>query len=211
MHAIANTLASGLDRPNRRRLAGPGWIVLENVVAPQQCAALTRNRGGFGGGFHRAGIGKSGALPGGQRSTRRPCALAGACQRRTAAARLAGLAGRAEQRPQSHAYLGLQEFEGHAAIYPPGGFYKTHLDQFRGTSERSVTAILYLNPGWQPADGGQLRLYLDEACSEYRDIAPRAGTLVVAPCRTLLPRSTDRTPRTHRHHRLVQAPCAWLK
>lgn len=58
-------------------------------------------------------------------------------------------------------YLGLFEFEGHLAVYPPGAFYRKHLDQFRGIGQRLVTAILYLNPQWLPEDGGQLRLYPD--------------------------------------------------
>lgn len=182
MHAIANTLASlDLIDPIADALAGPGWIVLENVVAPQQCAALADEiRGEFAGGdFHRAGIGKSGALQvvsevRGDHVHWLEHANAAPLQRDWL-----GWLDELSSGLNRTLYLGLQEFEGHAAIYPPGSFYKTHLDQFRGTSERSVTAILYLNPDWQPADGGQLRLYLDEACSEYRDIAPRAGTLVV--------------------------------
>ncbi|MEG4316999.1 MULTISPECIES: 2OG-Fe(II) oxygenase [Pseudomonas] len=74
-------------------------------------------------------------------------------------------------------YLGLEEFECHFAFYPPGAFYKTHLDRFRDDDSRSVTAVLYLNPNWQPDHGGALRLYL--ADGESLDVAPEAGTLVV--------------------------------
>ncbi|MCX7627830.1 MAG: 2OG-Fe(II) oxygenase [Methylophilaceae bacterium] len=73
--------------------------------------------------------------------------------------------------------LGLFDFEGHLAIYPPGSFYRRHLDRFRRDDRRTLTAILYLNQNWQPADGGLLRLYLDEA--RHVDVAPRGGTLVV--------------------------------
>lgn len=72
--------------------------------------------------------------------------------------------------------LGLFDFEGHLAIYPPGSFYRKHLDRFRDDDRRTLTAILYLNPDWQEADGGALRLYLDEA--RHIDILPRGGTLV---------------------------------
>lgn len=76
-------------------------------------------------------------------------------------------------------YLGLFDFEGHFAIYPPGAFYRKHLDQFREDSRRTLTAILYLNQGWQEAHGGKLRLYLDESGDgESLDIEPRGGTLV---------------------------------
>ena len=76
-------------------------------------------------------------------------------------------------------YLGLFEFEAHLAIYPPGAVYKKHLDQFRGIGLRTVTTTLYLNDNWQAADGGQLRLYLDETDPQrYLDVQPEAGTLV---------------------------------
>jgi SM-20-related protein len=76
-------------------------------------------------------------------------------------------------------YLGLFDYEGHFASYPPGAIYRKHLDQFQQDSLRTLTAILYLNRDWQTADGGQLRMYLDgEDESNYRDIQPTAGTLV---------------------------------
>ena len=39
-------------------------------------------------------------------------------------------------------YLGLFEFEGHFALYPPGASYDIHFDRFIGTMERVVTCIL---------------------------------------------------------------------
>lgn len=76
-------------------------------------------------------------------------------------------------------YLGLFEFEGHFASYPPGAFYRKHLDQFQHDSQRALTCILYLNDAWQEGDGGQLRMYLDDQDdTAYRDIPPQGGTLV---------------------------------
>jgi SM-20-related protein len=72
--------------------------------------------------------------------------------------------------------LGLFDFEGHLAVYPPGSFYRRHLDRFRDDDRRTLTVILYLNPDWQEADGGALRLYLDE--TRHIDVLPRGGTLV---------------------------------
>lgn len=74
-------------------------------------------------------------------------------------------------------FLGLEEFECHFALYPPGAFYQTHLDRFRDDDSRCVTAVLYLNPDWQPGDGGALRMYLGG--DESLDIAPLAGHMVV--------------------------------
>lgn len=56
-------------------------------------------------------------------------------------------------------YLGLFHYEAHFAHYPPGAFYKRHLDAFIGEANRVLTTVLYLNPGWTVADGGELLLY----------------------------------------------------
>lgn len=77
-------------------------------------------------------------------------------------------------------FLGLFEFEGHFAIYPEGAFYKAHLDRHTGTSDRIVTTILYLNPNWQPGDGGELKLWTTSQgkAGAFILIEPRMGTLV---------------------------------
>jgi SM-20-related protein len=77
-------------------------------------------------------------------------------------------------------FLGLFEFEGHFAIYPEGAFYKAHLDRHEGTNDRIVTTILYLNPNWQPGDGGELKLWttVEGKAGAFILIEPRMGTLV---------------------------------
>lgn len=55
--------------------------------------------------------------------------------------------------------LGLFDFECHFAQYAPGGFYKKHIDAFRGQSNRKLSLILYLNEHWQSGDGGELIIY----------------------------------------------------
>lgn len=77
-------------------------------------------------------------------------------------------------------FLGLFEFEGHFAIYPQGAFYKPHLDRHAGTSDRIVTVILYLNPHWQPGDGGELKLWttVGDKSGPFELIEPRLGTVV---------------------------------
>jgi SM-20-related protein len=73
-------------------------------------------------------------------------------------------------------FLGLEDFECHFALYPPGAFYR-HLDRFRDDDRRTVSAVFYLNEGWQPDDGGQLRMFLDGDVEH--DVQPVAGSLVV--------------------------------
>jgi len=57
--------------------------------------------------------------------------------------------------------LGLFDFEGHLALYPTGGYYRKHLDQFRGVERRTLTYSLYLNRSWCEEDGGRLSLNTD--------------------------------------------------
>jgi len=73
------------------------------------------------------------------------------------------------------AYLGLFGFEGHYALYPPGAFYRRHRDRFRDDDARVVSCALYLNATWRDADGGALRIYLDDGRA--LDVPPLGGTL----------------------------------
>ena len=98
-------------------------------------------------------------------------------------------------------FLGLFEYEGHLALYPPGSFYGKHLDCFQDASHRVVTCILYLNEDWQQVDGGLLRFYLNESGDgEYIDIEPLSGRLVVFLSRRffheVLPAQKDRLSLT---------------
>lgn len=77
-------------------------------------------------------------------------------------------------------YLGLKSFEAHFAQYPPGAFYKKHIDQFAQVSYRIISCILYLNPDWKASYGGQLKIYLPDGQGNEKtiEIIPKAGTLV---------------------------------
>jgi SM-20-related protein len=83
-------------------------------------------------------------------------------------------------------FLGLTDCESHFAQYPPGGFYKRHLDVLRGKNRRRISSIFYLNFHWGRPDGGQLRLYLPGDQGETTvDILPLAGSLVVFDSQTI--------------------------
>ncbi|OIO72274.1 MAG: 2OG-Fe(II) oxygenase [Zetaproteobacteria bacterium CG_4_9_14_3_um_filter_49_83] len=78
-------------------------------------------------------------------------------------------------------FLGLFEFEGHYALYPPGSFYGVHYDRFIGAMDRVVTCILYLNQDWQAESGGALKVYAgeDHASAHFPvEILPQSGRLV---------------------------------
>jgi len=76
-------------------------------------------------------------------------------------------------------FLGLFSYESHFAHYPPGAFYKRHVDAFRGESNRILTTVLYLNPAWSPDDGGELLLYAEDGVEPLQRVTPRLGTLAV--------------------------------
>jgi SM-20-related protein len=78
-------------------------------------------------------------------------------------------------------YLGLKSFEAHFTKYPPGSFYKRHIDQFQQVPYRIISCLLYLNPDWKASYGGQLRIYLPHKNGGEKsvDIIPMAGTLAV--------------------------------
>lgn len=74
-------------------------------------------------------------------------------------------------------FLGLEDYESHFAWYPPGAFYRRHVDRFRDDDLRVLSAVLYLNEAWLPEHGGQLRLYPPAA--EQHDVQPLGGRLVL--------------------------------
>ena len=73
-------------------------------------------------------------------------------------------------------FLGLEDFEAHFALYPPGAHYERHLDSFDNNNLRRVTVVAYLNARWRPWDGGELKLY--DGDRVFDSIQPEGGTLV---------------------------------
>lgn len=72
-------------------------------------------------------------------------------------------------------FLSLKDYEVHMTIYPPGSYYKRHLDQFKKDDHRKLSVICYLNENWTDEMGGQLRIYLPD---KDIDVLPVAGRLV---------------------------------
>lgn len=75
-------------------------------------------------------------------------------------------------------FMGLFDYECHLAHYPPGAFYRKHVDAFKGRSNRILTSVLYLNPDWQADDGGELVIYGDDG-EVLETVLPQAGKLVL--------------------------------
>lgn len=75
-------------------------------------------------------------------------------------------------------FMGLFDYESHLAHYRPGAYYKKHLDAFKGRSNRVLTSVLYLNPEWTSADGGELVMYGHRG-EVLEQVLPSLGTLVL--------------------------------
>ena len=163
------------------RLAEAGWCVTPNFISPLLVGQLREEaeRIRDAGGFRPAGVGRGAGL-----QVRREVRTdrvswldpfgAGAVQRQYLQA-LEELRGAINR----ELLLGLFDFEGHLAIYPPGSYYRKHLDQFRDIGSRVVTCVLYLNQDWAPADGGQLLIYTDpNDPAHHEEIFPLGGQLV---------------------------------
>lgn len=82
-----------------------------------------------------------------------------------------------KEKLNSRFYLGLQEYECHLAYYPPGTFYKKHLDRFEKNGSRKISFIFYLNQTWDKEDGGELVLY-DQQNNIVEKIYPMPGSFV---------------------------------
>jgi SM-20-related protein len=77
-------------------------------------------------------------------------------------------------------FLSLNNEEFHFARYPANNGYAKHIDQHRGTQERKISLVLYLNPEWPPQAGGELAIYSADNDSQIQQrIQPSFGRLVL--------------------------------
>jgi SM-20-related protein len=163
------------------RLADAGWCVTPDFISPQRVGQLREEaeRIWDTGGFRHAGVGRGTGLK--VRPEVRTDRVSWLDPHAVSLAQRLYLQAVEELRQAINRtmFLGLFDFEGHLAMYPPGGYYRKHLDQFNDIGERAVTCVLYLNRNWVREDGGQLLLYTDpHAPSQYEEILPLGGQLV---------------------------------
>jgi SM-20-related protein len=76
-------------------------------------------------------------------------------------------------------FMGLFDYECHFAHYGQGDYYKRHLDAFKGRSNRVLSTVLYLNPGWTQDDGGELVMYKKKQQDALLKVTPLFGTFVI--------------------------------
>jgi SM-20-related protein len=148
-----------------------GFLALSLRHALKECAQLRRQRGEF-----------DAARIGGAQSLERRADIRGdsTCwiipPLLPAEAALLGELERLRLELNRDCLLGLFDLELHYACYAPGAGYARHVDQPRGSTQRQVSLVLYLNDEWTPAAGGELRIF--DALGSHRDIAPLSGRLV---------------------------------
>ncbi|MFB2721802.1 2OG-Fe(II) oxygenase [Shewanella xiamenensis] len=75
-------------------------------------------------------------------------------------------------------FMGLFDYESHYAVYQPGAFYKKHVDALKGSQNRILTTVFFLNPDWIPEHCGELVIF-DEDDNEIERIAPKMGHFVI--------------------------------
>lgn len=174
LHAPGEDLLEALAEA----LAGPGWALLEGMLPPSLAEALADEARALAaaGRLAPAGVGRAGGHAG------RPdirgdatCWLDDpACGQ--AAAGFIAVADGLRQALNRRLMLGMETLEAHYAHYPPGTGYARHRDRFRDDDARVLSMVTYLNPDWQPAHGGSLRLHLPSGA---RDVEPRFGRTVL--------------------------------
>lgn len=76
-------------------------------------------------------------------------------------------------------FLSIKDFEFMLAYYPPGGFYKKHLDQFKERNNRLLSMVIYMNDNWQQGDGGELEIFHTDDSSKTTIVEPLGNRLVI--------------------------------
>lgn len=79
-------------------------------------------------------------------------------------------------RARRELFLSIKRFEAHFSVYPPGAFYKPHVDRHHRFPSRVLTVVLYLND-MELGEGGELNLYPKGRI--HITIRPQQGHLVV--------------------------------
>lgn len=171
MHEWIDTVVSDL--------ADKGWALLPKVLPSPFCMELNSwiDQQVALGSFQRAGIGRGQKYQKNE-SVRGDLVLwMSDLDEGQHLSRLETLLDTLRHRLNRDLFAGLETFEGHFAIYPPGGFYRRHVDTFRDDDARKLTLLLYLNERWEKSDGGELILEMSDRSTV--TIAPTMGTIVV--------------------------------
>ncbi|APE31678.1 2OG-Fe(II) oxygenase [Halomonas aestuarii] len=154
-----------------------GWYVGEDFIPAELCAELYQELGAMADqeALDAAGIGR-----GQEHALRRDIrgdAIRWLDRESQARRRYLEAMGELQQELNQALFLGLFEYEAHFAHYPPGAFYRRHLDSFRGRANRVVSTVGYLNPDWPDDGGGEMVIFdAEDPEREVARVRPQAGT-----------------------------------
>ncbi|MFW5451145.1 MAG: 2OG-Fe(II) oxygenase [Methylophagaceae bacterium] len=76
-------------------------------------------------------------------------------------------------------FMGLFDYEAHFTHYAAGSYYHRHLDAFKGSSNRILSTVFYLNTDWQQQDGGELLIYQSDSDETPIRVLPEFGTMAI--------------------------------
>jgi SM-20-related protein len=156
--------------------AEKGWVTIPDFEPMAHTQAILDELGRYDG-FKRAGIGKGSELQ--VNDSQRGDAIAWIYTEKVEPNTLAFLNHMNEVMSILNRafYLGLKEYECHYTAYPPGTFYRKHVDRHHQGSGRKVSFVYYLNEGWKETDGGALRIWGRDGVTH--DVWPEFGTLAM--------------------------------
>jgi SM-20-related protein len=171
----ASTIAASVEQ-----LGSAGFSVSPNIVPPALIASLRaeQRRREDDGQLLRAGIGRGTIQP--TETTHRHAQSSWFDDHSAAEQQFSAFAERVRLAINRRLMLGLFDFKAQFLHYPPGGYYRRHLDALHGNRKRVVSLIAYLNEDWTAADGGTLAVWSESGEGEpIAEIAPLAGTVVL--------------------------------
>lgn len=158
-------------------LAGPGFIILDNIFPASLTLGLVALIGAREGQLKRAGIGREGDYQ--LNDSVRGDAIQWLEAGDATVTEFLSAMDKLRQALNERLYLGLFDYEAHFASYTPGAFYKKHRDAFRGKPGRKLSSVFYLNPDWDLTAGGELVLYDEAEEQELVRVAPECGRLIL--------------------------------
>lgn len=175
---MTNTTPDPIAPHHLDRLVTQGWCAQEDFLSPELCQALCVDLKMLQrqGNFQQAGIGRGrDHRHAGDIRTDQTYWLDGASP---AQKMLLPMMDALRLYINRTLFMGLHDYEAHYASYQAGGFYKKHLDSFKGRKNRLLSTVLYLTPGWRAEDEGHLVIYdAQDHDRELGRVLPAQGTL----------------------------------
>lgn len=156
-------------------LVSDGYIIIPNALSPQLAQDLQKFAQNITN-FKKAGISSTSKLH--LDATKRRDAISWLNKDDACQSEFLNFTQELQKQLNQELYLGINYYESHFAIYEKGDFYEKHLDAFKGSKNRIVTTVYYLNDAWDAKNGGELVIY-NTKNEAIKKVIPHANTLIV--------------------------------